>query len=79
MLGKDFVGVLAFAEDVVDFLEWREVSAREAFLVGDEDVCFGGSEPGWEDAFEEDADVEAFFCGSQRLSGEMSRQWLVVI
>lgn len=38
MLGEDLMGVLAFAEDVVDLSEAREVAFGEALLIGDEDI-----------------------------------------
>ena len=37
-LSKDLQSVFAFANDVIDFFEPRDVTLRESFLVWDEEI-----------------------------------------
>tara|TARA_B110000908_G_C10265537_1_gene463520 strand:+ start:261 stop:608 length:348 start_codon:yes stop_codon:yes gene_type:complete len=67
-LGEDFLGVAAFAEDVVDLFEVFQVTMGESFLIRDEEVGVGGAKPSWKDPFEEDVGI------APRLAGKKATQ-----
>lgn len=58
---EDLKGVFAFAKDVIDLLEARDVTLRKTFLVWDEDVERSGFQPAHEDPFEENVRIEFLF------------------
>lgn len=51
------------AEHVIYFLKVLDMSMREAFLIGDDEIAFGGAKPAWEDPLEEDVGIELGFAG----------------
>lgn len=64
-----FLGMTAFAEDVVDVFEIFEVTLGKPFLVGDEEVAAGSAKPAGENALEEDVGIETGF------AAEKAPQW----
>ena len=68
-LREDPLGVLAFAEDVIDLLENGNVPVRESLLIGDEKVAFCGAKPTREDPFQENVGVETFLLWEPAMKG----------
>ena len=63
---ENLESVLAFAENMIDFLESREVALGKAFLVWDEDIGLGGGDPAGEDSLKKDVGIEAISFPEER-------------
>jgi len=55
---ENFEGMLGFTKDVIHLGESGKVSLGVAFLIGDEDVSFGGAHPASEDALHKDVGIK---------------------
>ncbi len=72
-LAENFQSVFAFADDMIDLFEAGNVALGESFLVGDEEIESGRSQPTGEDAFEEDVGVELLFLSEPvRIEGNVT-------
>lgn len=56
---EDIQRMFALANDVIDFVEPGDMPLGEAFLIGNEEIEPGRSEPAREDALEKDIGVES--------------------